>query len=216
MYPETTPTTPIEVGHGHTLAAGEQASARPCRTRPPKLVGYARALLDPADLRTAVAELNQLGVHSENIYLDQAAAGGAGDDGIQAALQALRVRDTLVVANLTRLGRSLAAITELIDQLGDRGAGLNVGGELFDTLPQLQVLKMLTQFQVDLVERALVDAEWVHSRRTDMRKPHHRVDAVQSVWLQQLYDAGMPRLQLGEHFGVSRATVFRVANPAVS
>lgn len=75
---------------------------------------------------------------------------------------------------------------------------------------------MLTQFQVDLVERALVDAEWVHSRRTDMRKPHHRVDAVQSVWLQQLYDAGMPRLQLGEHFGVSRATVFRVANPAVS
>ena len=34
--------------------------------------------------------------------------------------------------------------------------------------------------------------------------------------LQQLYDAGMPRLQMGEHFGVSRATVFRVADPAVS
>lgn len=31
---------------------------------------------------------------------------------------------------------------------------------------------MLTRFQVDLVERALIDADWAHSRRTDMRRPH--------------------------------------------
>lgn len=55
---------------------------------------------------------------------------------------------------------------------GDRGAALSVAGELFDTLPQLQVLQMLTRFQVDLVERALIDADWAHSRRTDMRRPH--------------------------------------------
>lgn len=47
-----------------------------------------------------------------------------------------------------------------------------MAGELFDTLPQLQVLQMLTRFQVDLVERALIDADWAHSRRTDMRRPH--------------------------------------------
>ena len=46
-------------------------------------------------------------------------------------------------------------------------------------------------------------------RRHDQRHSFHHVDAVQRVWLQQLYDAGRPRLQLGQDFGVSRATVYR-------
>lgn len=87
MYPETSPTTPVEINHGHALAAVDQAAARPCRTAQPKIVGYARTLLDPADLRAAVSELHQLGVHSENIYLDRDPAGGRGRDDWQLALQ---------------------------------------------------------------------------------------------------------------------------------
>lgn len=158
-------------------------------------------------------ELNQLGVHSENIYLDQDLAGGRGSHDWQLALQALRAGDALVVARLTRLGRSLAAITTLVDQLRKRGVGLNVGGVMFDTLPPLRVLELVTQFQVELVDQAIADAEWTFNRQNDMRHPHIRVDAVQSVWLHQLYDAGMPRFKMGERFGVSRATVFRIADP---
>lgn len=213
MYPETSPTTPVEINHGHALAAVDQAAARPCRTAQPKIVGYARTLLDPADLRTAVIELNQLGVHSENIYLDRDLAGGRGRHDWQLALQALRAGDTVVVARLTRLGRSLAAITTLVDQLRQGGVGLNVGGELFDNLPPLRVLELVTQFQVELVDRAIADADWTFDQQDDMRHPHHRVDAVQSVWLHQLYDAGVPRFEMGEHFGVSRATVYRIADP---
>lgn len=78
-------------------------------------------------------------------------------------------------------------------------------------LTPARLLHLLAQFQVDLVDWSLEDAEWVHQQRQDERHPHFRMDAVQSVWLRELLDAGLPRGQLGEHFGVSRATLFRAA-----
>ena len=221
MYPDTSPTTPVDVAHGHTLPTDDQAAARPCRsaTRPggatsPKTVGYARTRRDPADLRMAVIELHQLGVNSEHIYLDR--AGELNSDGLQLALKILKAGDTLAVARLTRLGRSLASLTRLVNQLADLDVRLAVADEMFDSMSPARLLQLLTEFQVQLVDQAIEDADWMHERRTDMRHPFHRVDAVQAVWLHQLYDAGMPRFQLGQHFGVSRATVFRIAADTLS
>ena len=217
MYPETSPTTPVDVDHGHTLAASDQAAARParCASRPgrnptaARLIGYGRARRDPADLQLAVIELHGLGVHSEHIYLDQ--AGDRSHDGLQLALQQLRAGDILIVARLSRLGRSLASIRQVVDHLVERDACLVIGTEPFESMPPARLLQLLTQFQVALVDQAIEDADWDHRQRTDMRHPHHRIDAVQSVWLHQLFDAGVPRYQLGDHFGVSRATAFRAA-----
>lgn len=217
MYPETSPTTPVDVDHRHTLAAGDQAAARParCASRPSsrvtaaRLVGYGRARRDPADLQLAVIELHELGVHSEHIYLDR--AGDRSHDELQLALQQLNAGDILVASRLSRLGRSLAGIHRVVDQLIERDARLVIGTEPFESMPPARLLQLLTQFQLALVDQAIEDADWTHRQRTDMRHPHHRIDAVQWVWLHQLFDAGVPRFQLGEHFGVSRATACRAA-----
>lgn len=215
VYPEASPTTPIEVETHHTLSAGDQAAARPARRARPRstTVGYARIRLDPADVRTALRELHQLGVDSAHIHLDRGMAGNREREGLQTALATLRPGDALAVANLARLARSLASLTRIIDQLDHLRVRLVVAGEMFVTLPQRRVLQLLTQFQVDLVDTSLADAEWAVARRPDRRPPHPRVDAVQSVWLQQLYDAGVRRFEMGKHFCVRRATVFRVADP---
>lgn len=208
MYPDTSPTTPVEVDHGHTMALVDQAAARPCRCAA-KTIGYARTGADPADLRTAVIELGRLGVHSEHIYVDQ--AGDRSVDGLQLALRALNAGDTLAAASFARLGRSVAGLAQLVDQLDQLHVQLIVAGERIDTGPAARLLNMLALFQVELVDQAIAAADWTHRQRDDQRHPHHRVDAVQAVWLQQLFDAGMPRFQLGANFGVSRATVFRAA-----
>lgn len=116
-----------------------------------------------------------------------------------------------MVAGLARLARSLAGLARIADQIAERGAQLVIAGERFSSLTPVNLLQLLAQFQVDLVDWSLEDAEWVHQQRQDERHPHHRLDAVQSVWLRELLDAGLPRNQLGEHFGVSRATLFRAA-----
>lgn len=211
MYPDTSPTTPVAIDHGLTLLADDQAAARPCRSseQRPTTVGYGRVSRDPADLRAAVLELHRLGVHSEHIYLDQ--VGDRTHDGLQLALQTLTPGDTIVASTLNRLARSLAALHHLVDQLAERNVHLVIDREPFAALSPARLLQMLTEFQVTLVDDAIKDAEWVHRQRDDQRHPFHRVDAVQRVWLNQLFDAGVPRFQLGKHFGVSRATAFRVA-----
>lgn len=178
MYPQTSPTTPVDVDHRHTLAAGDQAAARParCASRPSsrvtaaRLVGYGRARRDPADLQLAVIELHELGVHSEHIYLDR--AGDRSHDGLQLALQQLNAGDILVASRLSRLGRSLAGIHRVVDQLIDRDARLVIGTEPFESMPPARLLQLLTQFQLALVDQAIEDADWTHRQRTDMRHPH--------------------------------------------
>ena len=210
MYPEPSKTIPVEVLHGHSLAAEALSSARPWRRSPVgTVVGYARTLRDPDDVRRAVVELGRLGVRSENIFLDR--PGKETEAGLRLALEALDEGDQFMVAGLARLARSLAGLARIADQIAERGAQLVIAGERFSSLTPVNLLHLLAQFQVDLVDWSLEDAEWVHQQRQDERHPHHRLDAVQSVWLRELLDAGLPRNQLGEHFGVSRATLFRAA-----
>lgn len=210
MYPETSKTMPVTVLHGHSLSAEAQSSARPWRRSPVcKVVGYARTLRDPDDVRRGVVELGRLGVRSEHIFLDR--PGKDVEAGLRLAIAALDDGDTLMVAGLARLARSLAGLARVADQVAERGAHLVIARERFSSLTSVRLLHLLAQFQVELVAWSLEDAEWVHQQRQDERHPHHRVDAVQSVWLRELLDAGLSRDQLGEHFGVSRATLFRAA-----
>lgn len=212
MYPDTSPTTPVEVDHSGTLAADDQAAARPCRSDPHKLVGYARTLLDPADLRSAVVELNTLGVHSEHIYLDQV-AGERGLDGLRLALRTLQPGDVLVVSRLARLARSLPHLAHLAAQVEQQGARLTVGADELTTLPHTHLLSLLTEFEVELVDQAIKDDAWETTQRTDGRGHTVRVSPVHAVQLRQLFDAGTPRRELARLFGISRATTFRVAGP---
>lgn len=127
------------------------------------------------------------------------------------SLEALDAGDQLVVAGLARLARSLSGLARVADQIAERGAQLVIAGERFSSFTPARLLHLLARLQVDLVDWSLEDAEWVHQQRHDERHPHRRVDAVQSVWLRELLDAGLSRDELGEHFGVSRATLFRAA-----
>lgn len=219
MYPDPSPTTSVDIAHENSLPVVDQAAARPCRctpaSAPTKTVGYARCGLEPADVRAAVAELHELGVDSEYIFLDQPDEDP--DDGLQLALQELQAGDTLMVARLARLGRSLGRIARIADQIAALDAQLAVGGELLVGMAPERLLRMAAAAQIDMLHQGLDDVSFQRwPRLNDQRHSYHQVDVVQTVWLQQLFDAGMPRMQLGKQFGVSRATVFRIANETLS
>lgn len=177
MYPDPSPTTSVDIAHENSLPVVDQAAARPCRctpaSAPTKTVGYARCGLEPADVRAAVAELHELGVDSEYIFLDQPDEDP--DDGLQLALQALQAGDTLMVARLARLGRSLGRIARIADQIAALDAQLAVGGELLVGMAPERLLRMAAAAQIDMLHQGLDDVSFQRwPRLNDQRHSYHQ------------------------------------------
>ncbi len=84
-------------------------------------VGYARVSTDGQDLTAQRQALAALGVQPDRIYLDH---GITGTDrqrpGLREALAACRPGDTLAVAKLDRLARSVPDARDIVDELTAR------------------------------------------------------------------------------------------------
>lgn len=100
----------------------------------PLLIGYARVSTDDQELHLQLDALTAAGVDPRRIYSDKASgARGANRPGFAAALRACRSGDTLVVRDLTRLGRSLEELIQTVRLLEAKGANLRVLTMSIDT-----------------------------------------------------------------------------------
>lgn len=96
------------------------------------MIGYARVSTDDQNVALQRDALNAAGC--EKIFEDQGISGATRSrPGLDAALAALSVGDTLVVWKLDRLGRSMSHLIETITRLGDRNVGFRSLSEAIDT-----------------------------------------------------------------------------------
>ena len=97
------------------------------------LIGYARCSTDRQNLAAQRQALRELGVAEDRIYTDHGLTGTTrARPGLDQALAAVRVGDTLVVPKLDRLARSVPDARAIADQLRDRGVKLALGRALYD------------------------------------------------------------------------------------
>jgi len=95
------------------------------------LIGYARVSTNEQDLTAQRNALEALGVRSNLIYTDHGLTGtNRARPGLREALAACRNGDTLVVAKLDRLARSLRDAKDIIDELTVKGVKLSIGGSV--------------------------------------------------------------------------------------
>jgi len=102
------------------------------------LIGYARVSTNEQDLTAQRNALEALGVRSSLIYTDHGLTGtNRARPGLREALAACRNGDTLVVAKLDRLARSLRDAKDIVDELTVKGvnrtsdAPTNAAGALY-------------------------------------------------------------------------------------
>ncbi len=123
------------------------------------LIGYMRVSTDSDKQNTDLQRdaLLSAGIDERNIYEDKAS--GAKDDriGLQHALAYCKHGDTLVVWKLDRLGRSLAHLIEIVNQLKHKGVGFRSLTEGMDTsIPSgellFHVFGALAQFERSLIQ----------------------------------------------------------------
>ena len=98
------------------------------------MLGYARVSTIGQDLDAQLAALDAAGVDPSRVFTDKLSGSAkSARPGLVALLDYARPGDTVVVAAIDRLGRSVAEVTRTIADLGERRITLHVLREGVDT-----------------------------------------------------------------------------------
>ena len=180
------------------------------------LIGYARCSTDKQDLSAQRQALQDLGVPPDYIYTDHGLTGtNRARPGLDQALAAVRQGDTLVVAKLDRLARSVPDARAIADQLSAKGVKLALGQTVYDPGDPMgkmffNILATFAEFESDLIRMRTREGMAVARAKGKLRGKQPKLSAKQGRELKRMHDtAEYSMSDLAEIFGVSRATIYR-------
>jgi DNA invertase Pin-like site-specific DNA recombinase len=185
------------------------------------ILGYARVGTTGQDLGVQLSALAAEGVAVERVFTDTlSGAAGTARPGLAAMLDYARAGDTVVVAAIDRLGRSVAEVTRTIADFGERRIVLRALREGVDTgTPTGRAVAaiMATLAELELErgrERRAASRQARRARQLPATKPPKLATARQDQ-LRRLTATGEPVHELAKAFGISRVTAYRylVAGP---
>ena len=129
-------------------------------------------------------------------------------------LDLARVGDTLVVAAIDRLGRSIAEVTRTIADLGDRRIALRALREGIDTAVPTgravaAIMATLAELELELGrERRAASRDSRRARSPPATKPP-KLSPERQEQLRRLAATAEPVRELADAFGIARATAYR-------
>lgn len=178
-----------------------------------RLIGYARVSTDD---QTSALQLDALTLAgAAEVFEDRGVSGASRSrPGLQRALAALQRGDVLVVWRLDRLGRSLAHLIELVNDLKAKGCGFRSLTEAIDTSSAggelvFHLFGAMAQFERALiVERTRAGLQ--AAKRRGVKLGRRKALSVQQVeHARQLVANGEPVSQVAKSLNVDRATLYR-------
>jgi DNA invertase Pin-like site-specific DNA recombinase len=183
---------------------------------PGALIGYARCSTDHQDLTAQRERLRELGVPPDRIYLDHGLTGTTRTrPGLDQALAAVRAGDTLIVAKLDRLARSVPDARAIGDNLASRGIKLSLGGQVYDPTDPMgkmffTILAVFAEFEVDLLRMRTREGMAIARAKGRLRGRQPKLSAKQQAELRRMHNSGDYSItDLAELFSISRPTVYR-------
>jgi DNA invertase Pin-like site-specific DNA recombinase len=183
---------------------------------PGTLIGYARCSTDHQDLTAQRERLRELGVAPDRVYLDHGLTGTTRTrPGLDQALAAVRAGDTLVVAKLDRLARSVPDARAIGDDLASRGIKLCLGGQVYDPTDPMgkmffTILAVFAEFEVDLLRMRTREGMAIARAKGRLRGRQPKLSAKQQAELRRMHNSGDYSItDLAELFSISRPTVYR-------
>ncbi len=179
------------------------------------ILGYARVSTTGQDLDAQLTALTAAGVDVDRIYTDKLSGSAKVDrPGLAALLDYARPDDTVVVAAIDRLGRSVAEVTRTITELGSQSITLRALREGIDTATPTgravaAIMATLAELELELGrERRAASRESRRSRQLPATKPH-KLTTDRQEQLRRLAATGEPVGELAVTFGIGRATAYR-------
>jgi len=179
-------------------------------------IGYARVSTDDQNLDLQIAALKR--ADCRRIFTDRGVSGlRPSRPGLDALLRRLRPGETLVVWRLDRLGRSLRALVDLIDTLGQRDIHFVSLTENIDTDSPggrllFHVMAALAEFERSLIsERTRAGMAAARARGLNVGRRASLTDEQRAEAVRALRD-NCPIKDLAEHYCVHPRTLRRLLN----
>jgi DNA invertase Pin-like site-specific DNA recombinase len=180
------------------------------------LIGYARTSTEDQDagLEAQLRDLKAAGVEEENIYFEKLSSVDADRPKLKEAIKFMRKGDTLVVAKLDRLARSVSNYAEIEKELAKKGVALRVlnlgvdtstptGRLIHNTLVGIAQFEreMMLERQKEGVAKAKREGKYMG------RKPTAREKAAE---VKALAAEGLGAVEIAERLNIGRVSVWRI------
>lgn len=176
-------------------------------------IGYARVSTSGQNLDGQCDSLRQAGC--ERIYSEKISGAKAQRPELGRMLDALREGDTVVITELTRLGRSVKELFAIIERVHEAGASIKSLREtwLDTTTPQgnllFTIFAGLSQFERDLIRQRTKDGlEAARARGRKGGRPKAASGKIDTAL--KMYDSRLHSIaEITAATGISRATLYR-------
>ena len=175
------------------------------------IIGYARVSTNDQKLTRQIDQLNAAGC--ERIYEEKISGKTKDRPELQRMLEALRAGDVVVTAELTRLGRSVKDLFEIVDSIHRSGAEVKSLKEpwLDTTTPHGRLLFTffagISQFERELIRERT--EEGLAAARARGRKGGHPTLDVGKVQLAlKMYDANCSITEILSATGISKSALY--------
>lgn len=178
-------------------------------------IGYARVSTDDQNLDLQQDALLKSGCTL--IYEEAMSGKNTERPELQQCLKAIRAGDTLVVWRLDRLGRSLPDLIQIVMDLEQRNIAFESLTEKIDTGSAtgklvFHVFAALAEFERNLIrERTQAGLMAARARGRNGGRPKKLNTQHEKEIRRLMDDPDIPVKQIAERYGVSRATIYKVA-----
>ena len=174
--------------------------------------GYARVSTDDQDPAAQVGALEAAGC--DPVYIERASGSTMERPQWAECNRGLGRGDTLVVVRIDRLGRSLADLVAVLDDLGRRGVAFRSLTEGLDTTTPMgrmvyQLAAAFAEYERALIsERTRAGIATARARGARIGRPPALTDEQRAI-AHQLHDHGCNKAAIARILGVSRSTIRR-------
>jgi len=177
------------------------------------LLGYVRVSTDRQLYRLQIDALKKAGV--ERLFEEEASGLKADRPILQQMIEGARPGDVIVVYSLSRIGRSIRHLLDLVQELGNRQIGLKSLTETIDTTTAqgrfvFTLFSALNQFEVELLrERTRAGLLAAKARGRTGGRPRALVGQKVEVARTLLASGEMSVQEVARNVGVSPGTIYR-------
>lgn len=178
-------------------------------------LGYARVSTDDQNLDLQRDTLAAAGC--DRIFEEKASGAKADRPAMADALNYARPGDTIVVWRLDRLGRSLADLVRIINDLKSKGIGFESVTEKIDTTTAtgklvFHIFGALAEFERALIqERTAAGLAAARARGRKGGRPRVSPDKVNAAVKMYLEQTETPPAKICKIFGISETTLYKYA-----